>query len=164
MHPIKKLAVCLLAAGILPAFAAAETAEEMIAAAKALDASFLASYNAGDADAVSALYWHSPDVVSFQPDSMIQHGWDEIHAGYVEGFKSLPPGAKLELTEGHYSVLGDAVLTWGLWTFTVPGQDGKPQVVEGRYTDVKAKRDGKWVYLMDHASAPMPPPPPPPAN
>jgi len=30
--------------------------------------------------------------------------------------------------------------------------------MEGRYTDVKAKRDGRWVYLLDHASAPIPPP------
>lgn len=148
MLPIKKPAVCLLAAGLLPAFAAA----------RALDAAFLAAYNAKDADAVSALYWHSPDAVSFEPGSMIQRGWDEIHASYVEGFKNLPEGVKLELTEGHYSVLGDAVLMWGLWKFTMPGEDGKLVVSEGRYGDVKAKRDGKWVYLIDHASVPMPPP------
>lgn len=28
----------------------------------------------------------------------------------------------------------------------------------GRYTDIKAERDGKWVYIMDHASMPLPPP------
>ena len=28
----------------------------------------------------------------------------------------------------------------------------------GRYTDVKAQRDGKWVYIIDHASVPLPPP------
>ena len=159
MNPNRKLAVCLFAAGLLPAFAAAETKDEMIAAAKALDATFLAAYNSRDAEAVSATYWHNPDVVSFEPGSMVQRGWDEIHAGYVEGFKQLPEGAKLELTESHYSVLGDGVLTWGLWKFTAPGKDGKPMISEGRYSDVKARRDGKWVYLVDHASVPMAPPP-----
>ena len=43
---------------------------------------------------------------------------------------------------------------------TVRGADGKPTEMTGRYTDVKAERDGKWVYLMDHGSAPLPPPPP----
>ena len=160
MNSVRKIAVCLLAAGLLPAFAAAETADEMIAAAKALDAAFMSGFNAGDAEAVSALYWHSPDVVSFQPDSMIQRGWDEIHAGYVEGLKHMAKGTKLELTEGHYSVVGDVVLTWGLWTFTVPGPDGKSIEVKGRYTDVKAMRDGKLVFIVDHASAPLQPPPP----
>lgn len=156
----RSLNVYLLLASLVPAVGfASETPEQMIAAAKALDATFLAAYNAKDAEAVSATYWHSPDVVSFQPDSMIQRGWDEIHTAFVEGFKQLPEGAKLELNESHYSVAGDIVLTWGLWTFTMPGPDGKPIVAEGRYTDVKARRDGKWVYIMDHASAPLPPPP-----
>jgi len=30
--------------------------------------------------------------------------------------------------------------------------------MEGRFSDVKAVRDGKWVYVMDHASIPVPPP------
>jgi uncharacterized protein (TIGR02246 family) len=160
MNPIRRFAVCLLAAGIVPAFAsAAETHAEMIAAAKMLDATFLAAYNAGDVEAISATYWKSPDVVSFPPDAMVLHGWDAIHAGYVDGFKQLPAGLKLELTESHNMVVGDAVLTWGLWKFTVPGEGGMPMVSEGRYSDVKAKRDGKWVYLIDHISVPMAPPP-----
>ena len=39
------------------------------------------------------------------------------------------------------------------------GPDGEPLQMEGRYTDAKAERDGKWVYLVDHASVPIPPPP-----
>jgi hypothetical protein len=31
--------------------------------------------------------------------------------------------------------------------------------LDGRFTDVKTQRDGKWVYILDHASAPMPGPP-----
>ncbi|MEO6005186.1 MAG: DUF4440 domain-containing protein [Opitutus sp.] len=90
---------------------------------------------------------------------MIQRGWDAIHASYVEGFKNLPGGSKLEFTETHHSVVGEIVLSWGLWKFTIPGNDGKPMVSEGRFSDVKTKRDGKWVYVMDHASVPMGPPP-----
>ena len=39
-----------------------------------------------------------------------------------------------------------------------------PQIIEGRYTDVKRMHDGKWVYVMDHASVPLPPPPPAPVR
>ena len=31
--------------------------------------------------------------------------------------------------------------------------------VEGRFSDVKAQKDGKWVYIIDRASVPLPPPP-----
>ena len=34
------------------------------------------------------------------------------------------------------------------------GPDGTPIEVHGRYTDVKAERDGRWVYLVDHGSVP----------
>jgi hypothetical protein len=38
--------------------------------------------------------------------------------------------------------------------------------MEGRYTAVGKKIGGKWYYVADHASAPLPPPAPaaPPAN
>ena len=52
---------------------------------------------------------------------------------------------------------GDVVLGWGTFKLTLPGGGGE---ILGRYTDVKGQRDGKWVYLMDHGSAPLPPPAP----
>jgi ketosteroid isomerase-like protein len=64
-------------------------------------------------------------------------------------------GAKLEFTETHQRAAGDVVIGWGLYRVTTQGADGKTTGMNGRYTDVKAERDGKWVYLMDHASVPM---------
>ena len=54
--------------------------------------------------------------------------------------------------------LGDVVLGSGTWKLTIPAKP-KPQVMEGRYSDVKAMRDGRWVLVMDHASVPLPPAP-----
>jgi ketosteroid isomerase-like protein len=68
-------------------------------------------------------------------------------------------GAKLELTDQRNVVVGDAVVGYGLWRMTMPVPDGPPMMMEGRYTDVKVMRDGKWLYMVDHASAPLPPPP-----
>jgi uncharacterized protein (TIGR02246 family) len=161
MNPLLRVVVCLLAAGLIPASAraaATETPDQMIAAAKALDAEFFRAFNAGEADAVAATYWRSPEVVSYPPDAMEVRGWDEIKAGFTKAFASMS-GAKLESTEVHYMVAGEFVLTWGRWKMMLPGPDGNPVSMEGRYTDVKAKRDGKWVFIQDHASAPMAPPP-----
>jgi uncharacterized protein (TIGR02246 family) len=163
MNPLMRVWVCLLVAGFIPAsvhaaVAASETPEQMIAAAKALDAEFFRAFNAGDANAVAATYWHSPDVVSYPPDAMEVRGWDAIKAEFTKAFTSMS-GAKLESTEAHYLVAGEFVFTWGRWKMTMPGPDGTPVSMEGRYTDVKAKRDGKWVFIQDHASVPMAPPP-----
>ena len=142
-----------------PTAPAGPTPAEMVAAANALDQRFAEAFSKGDVDAVMATYWNSPDLVSFGPEGTGTKGWDACRAGAVEMFKAMP-GAKLELVNPHNDVHGDVVLGWGSWKLTMTTPQG-PQVIEGRYSDVKAMRDGKWVLVMDHASVPLPPPPPP---
>jgi len=142
-----------------PAAPAGPTPAEMVAAANALDQRFVDAFNKADVDALMATYWNSPDVVSFGPDGMGTKGWEAARAGSTEMFKAMP-GAKLEFTAVHNDVHGDLVLGWGTWKMTMTTPKG-PQVMEGRYSDVKAMRDGKWVFLMDHASVPLPPAPEP---
>lgn len=137
---------------------AGPTPAEMVAAANTLDQQFLAAFNQADVDALMATYWNSPDLVSFGPDGMGTKGWDACKAGAVEMFKAMP-GARLEFTAMHNDVHGDVVIGWGTWKMTM-GPPDAPQVLEGRYSDVKARHDGKWVYVSDHASVPLPPPPP----
>lgn len=134
------------------------TPDEMIASAKALDASFLAAFNGGDVEALNALYWNSPDVVSFYPDGSAI-GIDALKAANAATMEIMQGNATLELTEVHYTVIGDSVATWATWKMTMPGPDGSPMELTGRYTDLKAERDGKWVYTIEHVSVPMPPPP-----
>ncbi|HEX9660334.1 MAG TPA: hypothetical protein VGA18_08535 [Rhodothermales bacterium] len=42
------------------------------------------------------------------------------------------------------------------FTMTIPTPDGA-QEMHGRFTDLKAERDGKWLCVHDHASVPLPP-------
>ena len=136
-------------------WAHAESPEEMIAGANALDKAFLAAFNSGNADAMSALYWNSPDAVSFPPEELVARGIEGIRKSNAAVVKSMA-GGKLEITESHQIPFQDVVVGWGLWRFTMPVEGGTPIAMVGRYTDVKAKRDGKWVYVVDHASAVMP--------
>ena len=117
--------------------------EQMIAGANALDQAFAEAFNSGDAEAVASLYWNDPGVVSFSPDALQARGWSEVKAGYAH-FSETMAGAKLELTEGHQIPAGDFVIGWGLWRMTMPTPDGSEMEIVGRYTDVKAERDGKW--------------------
>ena len=140
-----------------PPAPAGPTPAEMVAAADALDQRFMEAFSKGDVDGVMATYWNSPNIVSIGPDGMGTRGYDAIKAGLAGMFGAMP-GAKLELTDARNEALGDVVLGSGTWKLTIPAKP-KPQVMEGRYSDVKAMRDGKWVYLMDHASVPLPPAP-----
>ena len=130
----------------------------LIAAASALDEQFLAAFNSGDVDAMAALYASGLDTVSFMPDVMVMRGFHSIRTCFGE-FVAMGAGATLEVTESHHMVVGDAVASWGLWTMTMNGPDGSPMTMSERFTDLKAERDGRWVYLIDHASVPLPPPP-----
>lgn len=157
--PLAVAVTIALGAACAPAAPPPPDTDAMIAAADALDERFMAAFNAGDVATLQAMYWNSPDAVSFPPDAMIHRGTatrDGI-AAMVAGMQAA--GAKLELTEKHHMVIGDAVATWGLWTMTMSGPDGAPMQMQGRFTDIKAERDGQWVYLMDHASVPLPPAP-----
>jgi ketosteroid isomerase-like protein len=94
--------------------------------------------------------------VSFPPDLLVARGIEGIRKANIAAMKAMA-GGKLEITESHQIPFHDVVVGWGLWRFTMPVPGGTPVEMVGRYTDVKAKRDGKWVYLVDHASAvPMP--------
>ena len=141
-----------------PPAPAGPTPAQLTAAAAALDRQFIEAFNKADVDALMATYWNSPNLVSFGPEGMGVKGFDAVKAEAADMFKTMP-GAKLELV-GNNDVHGDFVLGWGTWKMTIPTPAG-PQVVDGRFSDVKAMRDGKMVYIMDHAS--MPPPPQPPA-
>ena len=132
----------------------------MTARADSLNQAFLDAFNRGDTDAVASMYWNSPEVVMFPPDTMECKGFEEIHDGFIKMFSTMK-GAQLKFLETHDMPAGDVVVSWGLWQLTTTGPDGKPLVIDGRFTDVEGERDGKWVYLVDHASVPLPPMPPP---
>ncbi|HVR42191.1 MAG TPA: nuclear transport factor 2 family protein [Thermoanaerobaculia bacterium] len=129
----------------------------MIAAARALDREFVAAFNSGDAEALSRLHWNSPDAVLFPPGALEARGIDAIRRANAAALASIP-GATIELFESHQIPAGDLVIGWGKWRLTIPGPDGETTEIIGRHTDVKAMRDGRWVYLLDHASVPLPPP------
>lgn len=137
-----------------------DNSEKMIAAAKKLDEQFLAAYNNRDAAALTACYWNSPELVSYPPDMLEVRGWQAVKETMEQGFANLPKDAKLEMIDTNYKAAGDVVIGWGKWRMTMTGPEGEAMTMNGRYTDVKAERDGKWVYIHDHASVPMAPPPP----
>ena len=102
-------------------------------------------------------YWNSPDLVSYPADTMQVKGWQATKERTTRAFASMN-GASLELLETNYKAISDLVISWGTWRLSMPSTAGSRVEVIGRYTDVKSQRGGKWVYILDHASVPLPPP------
>jgi ketosteroid isomerase-like protein len=131
---------------------------KMVAAADELDQKFFDAYSSKDLETIKELYWNSPDVVSHPPGEMEVRGYDAVIESFRKDFDR-GMDSKLELLEHTNRAEGSVVIGTGLWRFTLNMPEGEPLVIEGRYLDVKAERDGKWVYIADHASVPLPPPP-----
>lgn len=129
-----------------------ESPESMIASAKAVDAAFLAAFNQRDADAAAAVYWNSPDLVVYLPGEMECRGWQATHDALARILQNIGPGCRLEMIDPQYFVAGPCVIGYGRWKLTQP--DGSATL--GRFTAVTAKKDGKWVYVLDHPSQPVP--------
>lgn len=131
---------------------------DLISVANELDSLFLVAFNNGDADAIMKLHWNSPDLRAYTPAEMQVNGFDAVKAGYVRDF-SMSKGAKLEYTNTNNIPFADGVVGHGTFRWTMPIEGSAPMVFDGRYSDVKAMKDGKMVIILDHTSMPMPPPP-----
>lgn len=131
---------------------------DMLAAANELDSLFLVAFNNGDAEAIMKLHWNSPDLRAYPPGEMQVNGFDAVKAGYVRDFAS-SKGSKLEYTSTNNIPFADGVVGHGTFRWTMPMEGGSPMVFDGRYSEVKAFKDGKMVIILDHTSMPMPPPP-----
>jgi ketosteroid isomerase-like protein len=70
-------------------------------------------------------------------------------------------GTAKQVSSDARSVGGDYIMNIGRWEQAATGPDGKPVTVVIRTTELLHKgADGKWRYLVDHASIGLPPPPP----
>lgn len=150
------LLIALLIAATLPIAGCGPSEEEMIKSARQLDADFVKAMKKEDVDAVMATYWNDPQVVMFDTGEMMVKGPEAIRKGYKSFFEGTNV-KEFTLAKQEYRVLGDAVLGYGLFSLTTVPSLGPEVKIDGRYTEIIAKRDGKWVYTVDHASVPLNP-------
>jgi uncharacterized protein (TIGR02246 family) len=123
----------------------------------AVDQAWIKAITANDLEAVLALY--APDAVMYPPDAMEAKGKEAIRDNY-RGLLSAMTVQSATITDSHYQTLGDTSIGWGRFTLKmVPKAGGDPIQMDGRFSAVAKKIGGKWLYVADHASVPMPPPP-----
>jgi uncharacterized protein (TIGR02246 family) len=137
------------------AFAPAWAGEGEVSAADC----FLKAFKASDADATAACY--AEDAVLWIPGQPMAKGREAIHAA-LAGFFSAVTIKDMTITPMGDVMVGDDATSWGTFVLVaVDRKTGEESTEVGRYVDVSKKIDGKWVYVVDHASDDPPPPPAP---
>lgn len=121
-------------------------------AIRAADSAFAAAANAGDADAVAAVY--ASDASLLAPNHPPQKGRDAIR-GFWGGFLDAYT-VKFELTSDTIEGRGDLAYNMGRYRFSaVPKAKGVPGVAdEGKFLEIlKKEPDGSWKYVVDMYSS-----------
>jgi uncharacterized protein (TIGR02246 family) len=122
----------------------------------AVEAAWVKAMKANDLDGVATLY--ASDAMTWFPDRPPAMGAAAIRAEYKE---MLDPNTVKDvvLSDTHSKTSGNVSAGWGNFVLTlVPKAGGDPIVMKGRFTDVAEMRDGKWLYIADHASSDPAPP------
>ena len=121
---------------------------------KDLDAAWVKAAKAGDIEALVKLY--APTAVTYMPDEMRAKGTEEIRASFQK-FLGASNVKEMTLTQDFETTSGNLAASSGTFSMTVePKGGGAAQTMEGRYSSVAVRKGGKWMYVSDHASMPIP--------
>jgi len=159
-------ASALVAVAALTACQQAETPEQMHArmqmesdsARVAIDArgkAFTEATNAGNADAVAALY--TEDAVLMPPDMPAVTGRDNIRATFA-GMMAQMPGMRIAFEVQAVAANGPLAVERGAWIITTPTPDGGSLEMRGKYLVQWHRIDGEWMMAADiwNSDAPLP--------
>ena len=118
---------------------------------KEVDAAWIKAMKANDVDAVMKCY--APDAIAALPGAPLARGDKAIRATY-EGLLSANTITNASISESGHRQTRNVATGWGTFSLTLaPKTGGSPATMTGRYTVVVERRGGKWVYVVDHASA-----------
>lgn len=122
----------------------------------AVDLAWKKAVIANDLEAILACY--APDAVAWLPEMQEAKGATALREAY-KAFLGANTIRDFTSSDTHYETHGDQSVGWGRFVLTIVPKtgDGKPVSLTGRFTEVAVRRDGRWVYLVDHASAEPPP-------
>ena len=124
--------------------------EDELAEAKELDRRLCEAISRKDLDAVMACFWNSPDLVAVIAGS-VRKGPAAVRQGMKQLFDQ-NESVSLEVNEVTYLQSGDGIIGVGTATFDLKPANGQRQLVVERWSDLRRKINGRWVYVLDHTT------------
>ncbi len=124
--------------------------EEELAAARELDRRLCQALGRKDLEAAMACFWDSPDVVAVLGGE-VQKGPAAMRQGFQRLFEQ-NEAIQLEVNEVTYLRSGDGIIGVGTATFDLKPVNGQRQLMVERWSDLRRKIGGRWVYVLDHTT------------
>ncbi|MCU0536654.1 MAG: DUF4440 domain-containing protein [Hydrococcus sp. Prado102] len=120
-----------------------------------IDASY-AAWNTHNPDALSKFYAKDNDLVFYDALPLQYKGWADYKAGIQKNLFDKMPKFKLSANDDlRVTRKGDLAWTTFTWHLSAQLKDGTPIETDGRQTDIWEKRNGKWLIVHEHISAPV---------
>jgi ketosteroid isomerase-like protein len=130
--------------------APAVLSEQDLQAQKELDQAFCSAMSRKDLDGVMRCLWNDPNLVVVLWDATVYRGSDAIRAAAQQLFDTFPV-VRLGIDEVSHVPVGDGVVAVGTATYNLQAKDGSAVRIVERWTDLRRKVEGRWVYVLDHA-------------
>jgi ketosteroid isomerase-like protein len=117
---------------------------------------YYSAWTSLDPNNAAPLYAKDADLVFYDIAPLKYTGWAEYDQGVrkmFSGFESLKLTANNDL-----SVTRRGNVAWTSVTFHISAKlkNGSPMEADGRHTVIWERRDGKWLIVHEHVSAPLP--------
>lgn len=110
---------------------------------------------AANVDAVTGIYWNSPQLVLFNNNGSVTKGWEQMRKNRESSYPKLKD-VKLEMRDLRVQMLGrDGAVANFLWTQSQT-YDGTPETVTGRTTLVFRRIGNSWKAVHLHSSPDAP--------
>lgn len=121
---------------------------------KVFDA-LIAGITRADVEAVTGVYWNSPQLEVFNNNGTVTRGWQQLHTNRASSYPNLKD-VKLDVRDKHVQMLGrdGAVITF-LWTQSQTA-NGTPETATGRTTLVLRRIGSAWKIVHAHTSPDSP--------
>ena len=115
-----------------------------------VEAAWMKAMKANDLEAILACY--AADAILWTPDEAAARGTEAIRSSYA-GMLKHNTVKDVAVSEAQHRLSGSLGSGWGRFVLTLsPKAGGADIVLRGRFTEVVEKRNGKWLYVADHAS------------
>ena len=114
-----------------------------------LDQRFIESMDQMDIEKLMSCFWNSPDLIFVDFDGNVNRGSDNIRKVFEQFFTQFE-SLSLVCDEISHIRAGNSVFAVGTATYSMQMKDGTSQQVTQRWSDVRGKVEGRWVYVLDH--------------
>jgi ketosteroid isomerase-like protein len=134
------------------------------AAGSAATKGVLAAFNAlldgirrADVNAVTGIYWNSPQLILFNNNGTITRGWEQMRENRASSYPEMKD-VKLDVRDVRTQMLGrDGAVVTCQWTQSQTFR-GTPETATGRMTIVFRNTGGAWKAIHLHTSPDRPDP------